>query len=248
MSLKNLIHIEYLKLFRRSNLLFLFLTIYLFITPLTRAYDKISRIESASVTVDDFFVAMVNSFSVMGMLLLAIFMVNNTGNDFNEGSYKKNLAFGLSPGDYMKGRLMLSGALIAFVMLATLLLYFIFSFIYFDTGFINVLRAVNIYSLINQAFALISAAGFGIFFIMVFRNRTIGLVFFPFWFITEFIVYLLDRSGRIRLLSEYFPGASAYDLYTFIGFDITLLAVVIIYITIFFTGAWYGLLLRRVSQ
>lgn len=246
MNLKNLIHIEYLKLFRRSNLLFLFLAIYLFSAPLMRGFDKINQIEN--VTVDDFFVAMVNSFSIMGLLLLAIFMVNNTGNDFNEGSYKKSRAMGLSPGDYMKGKLLLSGFLIVFVILSTLLLYFIFTSIYLKPGFINIVLGVNFYSLINQMVALVSATGFGLFFIMVFRNRTIGLVFFPFWLITEFILFLIDRSGFLRLYSEFLPGVSAYELYTFTGIDITLLAVVIIYISIFFTGAWYGLTLRGVSR
>ncbi|TVQ09274.1 MAG: hypothetical protein EA361_15555 [Bacteroidetes bacterium] len=243
MSLRNLVHIEYLKLFRKSNLLFLFLAVYLFVTPIGRGYDELKIAESLSV--DDLFLAMVNSFSVMGLLLLAIFMVNNTGNDFNEGSYRKSLAIGLTRGDYLKGKLLLSGFLCLFVIISTLLLYFVFSIFFLKAGIIEVLQGINFLSLLNQLIALSGAAFFGLFIIMVFRNRTIGLVFFPFWFITEFIVFLIDRSGTQRLFSVYFPGISSYELYTMQVFDVKSMAITLIYATIFLTAAWYGLTLRE---
>ncbi|MFW5663878.1 MAG: hypothetical protein ACOCYD_02455 [bacterium] len=89
------------------------------------------------------------------------------------------------------------------------------------------------------------AAFFGLFIIMVFRNRTNGLVFFPFWFLTEFIVYLFDRSGTQRLFSVYFPGISSYELYTMPVFDVKSMAITLIYATIFLTAAWYGLTMRE---
>ncbi len=243
MYLRNLVHIEYLKLFRKSNLLFLFLAVYLFVTPIGRGYDELKIAENLSV--DDLFFAMVNSFSVMGLLLLAIFMVNNTGNDFNEGSYRKSLAIGLTHGNYMKGKVLLTGFLVLFVIISTLLLYFIFSIFFLKTGIEEMLYGIKLHSLLNQMIALSGAAFFGLFIIMVFRNRTIGLVFFPFWFITEFFVYAIDRSGTQRLYSEYFPGISSYELYTMPVFDVKTMAITLIYATLFLTAAWYGLILRE---
>lgn len=243
MSVRELVHIEYLKLFRKSNLLFLFLAVYLFITPIGRGFDELKVAEN--LTVDILFFALVNSFSVMGLLLLAIFMVNNTGNDFNEGSYRKSIAIGLTRGDYLKGKLLLSGFLCMFVLVSTLLLYLIFSIFFLKAGFLEVLHGINFFSLLNQLIALSCAAFFGLFIIMVFRNRTIGLVFFPFWFITEFIVYLIDRSGTQRLFSVYFPGTSSYELYTMSAFDVKSMAITLIYATIFLTAAWYGLTMRE---
>ena len=243
MTLVKLAHIEYIKLFRRSNLLFLFLVVYLFLTPVGRGYDELKVLENPSVS--DFFMAMVNSFSAMGLLLMAIFMVNNTGNDFNEGSYRKGIAMGLSIHDYFKGKLLLSVFLGVFVILSVVLLYFIFTIFFLREDAVLILKGINPVSILNQFVALTSVAYFGLFFIMFFRNRTIGLVFFPFWFITEFIVYILDKSGRQRLFAEYFPGISSYELFTSPYLELQPLMVVIIYITIFLTLAWYGLSLRE---
>jgi hypothetical protein len=243
MTFANLARIEYIKLFRRSNLLFFFLAAYLFITPIGRGYDEIKTLENP--VVSDFFIAMVNSFSIMGLLLMAIFMVNSTGNDFNEGSYRKGIAMGLPIQDYFKGKLVLTGFVSVFVILSVLIFYLIFAVFFLRADALEIARGIKLVSILNQFVALTGAASFGLFFIMFFRNRTIGLVFFPFWFITEFIVYLLDKSGRQRLLAEFFPGISTYELYTGMDLNIQTLMVVVIYITIFLTTAWYGLTLRE---
>lgn len=243
MTLVNLARIEYIKLFRKSNLLFFFLAVYLFITPIGRGYEELKVMDNP--VAGDFFMAMVNSFSIMGLLLMAIFMVNSTGNDFNEGSYRKGIAMGLSIQDYYKGKLLLSGFLSVFVILSVLLIYLIFAVLFLRTDAVDIAKGINPASILNQFIALTSAAYFGLFFIMFFRNRTIGLVFFPFWFITEFIVYLLDKSGTQRLFAEFFPGISSYELFTSPDLELQSLMVVIIYITIFLTMAWYGLSLRE---
>lgn len=244
MSWKNVIYVEYLKLFRRSNLVFLFLAAYLFITPIGRGFDELKAAET--ITSTDLFFAMVNAFSFMGLLLLAIFMVNNTGNDFQEGSYKKCLAIGLSQQAYFLSKLGLSAFLGLFVISSSLIVYFVFSIFLFKAGFGATVLGISWYSLLNQLVALFGAAFFGLFMIMVFRNRTIGLVFFPFWFFTELIVYIIDRSGARNLFSSYLPGVSFYELYTLPVFDLKVMAIAVIYVTLFLTSAWYGLVLREI--
>lgn len=243
MFYKTLFYLEYIKLLRKSNILFLFLAIYLFATPIGRGFDEINSAEQLSA--EDIFIAMVNSFSIMGLLLLSIFMVNSIGNEFSEGSYRKNLAMGLTKTDYMKGKIMLILFLLLFIIVSTLVIYFIFSFFFLKSSFLEVFKAINLVSILNQSTALLGSSFFGLFIIMVFRNRTIGLVFFPFWFVTEFIVFIVNRSGNSRLISDYLPGVSFYGLYIKQMFDMHSFSIAVIYATIFFVSAWYGLELRE---
>lgn len=69
---------------------FLFLAVNLYITTSGTGYDELKVIENPVASV--FFIEIVNFFSVMGLFLMAIFLVNSSGNDFNEGSYRKRIA------------------------------------------------------------------------------------------------------------------------------------------------------------
>jgi hypothetical protein len=243
MNLKSIAQIEYYKLFRRSNILFLFLCVYLFVTPIARGYDNLKTIENAGI--EQLYIAIVNSFAVMGLLFTAIFVVNSTGNEFTEGSYNKLRGMGLSIQDYFKGKLLLILLLNFFIVISILIVYFSFSPFFVKAGGFEIICGIKWAGIVNQLLSLFSAALFGLFFITVFRSRTIGLVFFPFWFFTEFIVLLLDRSGYQRLYADFFPGISSYELFVNPNFDISSMSVVIIYITVFATSSWYGLVLRR---
>ncbi|MBW6497622.1 MAG: ABC transporter permease [Bacteroidales bacterium] len=243
MNFPALFKIELLKLFRKSNVIFFFLSIYLFVTPISRGLDEISK--EKVVLAGDFYLSIVNSFSIFGMLLLALFIVNSVGNEINEGSFRKALAVGVTKYEYLKGKLILIVVISLFVVFCALLVFFLFGFFSFKIPFDGLLKGVIGLSILKQFLSLFYAGLFGLFLILTFRNRTIGLVFFPFWLITEFFVYLFGYSGEIKTFYEFFPGIAGWLFYTSPIFSIEQFLIVIIYSTIFVTSSWYGLVLRE---
>ena len=243
MGLRTLLKIEYIKLFRRSNVLFFFLFLYLIITPIGRGLDLMQ--EEGLVNATEFYIGIVDSFSIFGMLLLAIFIVNSTGNEFNEGSYRKVLATGLSKKDFFTGKLFLMIIASLFVIFFSLLIYFAFGALTIKVSFYGLINGINPVSILNQFTALFLAGVFGLFFIAVFRSRTIGLVFFPFWFLTEWVVYLFGVTDTARIPSGFFPGVAGWSLYNSSNFDSGLFIIAVIIISIFLICAWSGLILRE---
>ena len=243
MSPKILLQIELVKLFRRSNVLFFFLFLYLFVTPVGRGIDMLKR-EELPVS-SDVFMIIVGAFAIFGMLAMALFMVNNTGNDFNENSYRKGIANGLSKAGYFSGKLIFMLIISGLILFFTFLVYFIFGFFSGNFSLHEMVRGVSLLSVFHQLVALLYAGSWGLFMIMVFRNRTIGLVFFPFWMFTEIIVYVFSKAGYLWSLHGFFPGIAGYQLYTQPDFNLLQLGVVIIWGTVFITAAWYGLELRE---
>ncbi len=241
MSYCVLFRIEWIKLFRKSNVLFFFLSAYLIFTPVARGFDAINQ----GVEARDLFLSIVNSFSVMGMVLMAVFVVNSVGNEINEGSFRKALATGLTKGDFFTGKIVLILLISLFIVFSTLLIYLLFGLLVFSMPLKDVLNVIGGLSVLNQLGGLMLAGLFGLFFIFTFRNRTIGLVFYPFWLITEFFVYLFGFKDYYGGFYEFFPGIAGWQLYNSTSFDIQNVIIVIIYSAIFLTSAWYGLVLRE---
>jgi len=243
MDLSTLLKIEYIKFFRRSNVLFFFLFLYLIITPIGRGLDMMQ--EGGVVNATDFYIGIAGSFSIFGMLLMAIFIVNSTGNEFNEGSYRKILATGLSKKDFFTGKFLLIIIAAFFVIFFSLLIYFAFGTLAIKASLYELINGINPVSILNQFTALFLAGIFGLSFIAGFRNRTIGLVFFPFWVFAELIVFLLDVTETARIPSAYFPGVAGWSLYNSSKFDSELFIIAAIFILIFLICAWSGLILRE---
>ena len=243
MDLKTLFKIEYIKLFRRSNVLFLFLFIYMCI-PGTWSFE--SRGFAAGLNFFEQTVLYVSVF--FGILLMSIFILNNTGNDFNENSYRKNLADGMTKQDYSKGKFLLIIFFTIFVITFTLFVYFLFGSFTFNMTFTQLTSYISAISLINQFIALFYAGLFGLFFFLVFRNRIIGLVFIPFWGFTEFIFFILENSGTIKLYIDYMPLKACYNLYNSHVFDLKALVVVVVISAIFIITSWLSLYKREVKS
>ncbi len=243
MNISTLIKIEYTKLFRRSNILFLFLFLYLMLTPVGRVSDQF--FDATSVNSLDFLKVTLQSISIFGMLLMAIFLVNNTGNDFNEGSYRKNLAVGLTKRDYFIGKLLLIFFFSVFVIVFTIFSYLSFGTFAYKLSLYSLFEEILSINLLNQFLALFNAGLFGLFFITVFRNRIIGLVFFPFWLFTEFVLLIVNELKTLKLPVGFFPGRACFNLYNSHVFDLEALVIVIVISIIFITSAWLGLFLRE---
>lgn len=243
MNISTIIKIEYTKLFRRSNVLFLFLFLYLMLTPIQMIPHQF--IGDSSVNYFDLLKPTLRYISIFGMLLMAIFLVNNTGNDFNEGSYRKNLAVGLTKKDYFTGKLLLIFFFSIFVIVFTIFSYLLLGKLAYKLSLYSLFKEMMSVNLLNQFLALFNAGLFGLFFITVFRNRIIGLVFFPFWLITEFSAFLLEKSETLRLYTHFWPGQAGFNLYNSLVFDLEALLIIIVISIIFVTSAWLGLLWRE---
>ncbi len=233
--------LELARLFRRSNILFFFLFVYVLLTPIGRFIDHTSHTTNASI----FYEGFVHSISLFSMLLMAIFIVNNIGNEFNEGSYRKMLVVGLEKKEYFAGKLILVVIIAFLVTVCCSALYFLLGLLVVEGSILDLLIGLSFCGVLDQFFGLIFIGLFGLFFIMVFRSRTIGLVFFPFWFFTEFFAYLLSKTNKNLIIADYLPGVLGWRLHNS-RFDNDLqILMVIIFTTIFITAAWYGLALRE---
>jgi hypothetical protein len=219
------------------------LAIYLFITPVSILRRELG--ETYLVTASELFFSIVNAFSLMVLVVVAIFIVNNTGNEFNEGSYRKSLANGLSHKAFFAGKLLIILFLVLFLVVSILLLYLSIGTLGYQFPIGELIRSISPFSLLNQTLAIFHAGLFGLFFIMVFRNRTIGLVFFPFWTVTEFVLHLFDRLQTFKGFTVYLPGVSGFRLFNSHGFDLELYIPVLVISAIFTISAWYGLVLRE---
>lgn len=237
------IQLELLRLFRRSNVLFLFLFVYLLITPVGRAIDYNSSHLALSAEV--FFNIISNSFSIFGLLMIALFMVNSVGNEFNEGSYRRMLAHGHTKQKYYIGKLMLILIIGFMVVIVVVLSYLTLGNWIADIQFSTLLSSIPLLKTINQFVALIYAGLFGFFFILVFRTRTIGLVFFPFWGITELMIYAMEKAGKIKHVSMFLPGLVGWNIFNSHTMNMQIVLVITMYSLVFLSASWCGLSLRE---
>ena len=231
--------IEIIKLFRRSNVLFFFLIFYLSLTPLSSTY----QLDNIANDID-FFKNFSIKVSIFSLLIMAIFFVNNVGNDFNEGSYRKLIAMGLTKNSYLTGKIVLVLLFTLFIVFYNLVLYYIAGTIDYNFTFIDFIKSISFSAILNQITALICAGLFGLFFITVFRNRIIGLVFFPLWLSLEFYFKLLEKVNDVQIV-KFFPGNAFFNLfvkYTFV-FEKFIIAILIGFL--FLIACWAGLKYRE---
>mgnify|MGYP001008416606 FL=1 len=83
--------VEFIKLFRKSNVLFLLVLAYLYLTPISTLLQETKTISNAL----ELYTQSQISLSIISLLVMAIFFTNSIGNDFVEGSYRKLIAIGL---------------------------------------------------------------------------------------------------------------------------------------------------------
>ena len=239
-DIRNVMRLELARLFRRSNILFFFLSVYVFITPIGRFSSSMSQ----KISTEDMFTGTIESMSIFALLLMSIFMINNIGNELNEGSYRKMLALGLDKRQYFEGKLFLI-LLIAFsITLLCVVVYCMLVIFVVDNSIVDILSGINLYGALHQFIGLSFIGLFGLSFIMVFRSRTVGLVFFPFWFFTEFFAFLMTKTKTNILIADYMPGVLGWSLHNNQINSNQQVLMLIIYSTIFITTAWYGLVLR----
>lgn len=232
---------EKVKLFRRSNVLFILLVIYLYLTPLSVSSREVSSNSSLEVL----FGSMMSSFSVVSLLVMSLFFVNSVGNDFVEGSYRKSLAIGLSKKEYLLGKLVLVLMFSTAIFLVNFLIFLIVAKFKINQNLPSVLEFVSIVIPINQILSLFCAGLFGLFFIVLFRNRVLGLVFFPFWLSIEFIARIYGVKKKVFPYSDFFPGNASYNLYNSIDFDWKYFLVITIISFLFIICIWAGLEYRE---
>ncbi len=244
MTFHQILHIEFIKLFRRSNILFFFLMIYVLNSPVYRATAAV-REQPMMLSSAFFEIVTGSTLAIFGMLLLAIFMVNSIGNEFNEGSYRKSIAAGLKKSSFFYGKLFLILIPTLLIIFWILLTYSLLGIFAYDYSISNLLQGINIIKTLHVGIALYYAGLLGLFFISVFRNRTIGLVFFPFWFVPEFFLTVFSLTGRINIPHDFLPGAAGWQLFTSNGFEPKYLAIVALYSAICIIASFLALRLRE---
>jgi hypothetical protein len=246
MPLIAMIKVEYLKLFRRSNLLFIFLSLYLFITPVGRGFDTLR--ENATVSAGGFLGVLSESMAIFSMLMMAVFMVNNLGVDFNEGSYRRSIALGMKKIEFFSGKVFLILLLSFGIILLKYCIYFVFGLALFKLPLTDLLLAFTDPNMIFFFVGLVFAGFFGMAFMTVFRNRSIGLVFFPIWMLTEIFVLAFSLSGRLGINHNLFPGIAGWQIQTTTNTEPIIYFVVIGYFSVFILSSYFGLTLREVRK
>lgn len=246
MPLVAIIKVEYLKLFRRSNLLFIFLSLYLFITPVGRGFDALR--EKATASAGELLGVLSESMAIFSMLMMALFMVNNLGVDFHEGSYRRSIALGMTRKEYFSGKIFLVLLLGFGILLLKTFLFVVFGLALFNLPFNELLPALADLNMIYFFVGLAYAGFFGMAFMSVFRNRSIGLVFFPIWMLTEIFIMAFSLSGRAVINHNLFPGIAGWQLQTATNTEPVVYIVVIGYFAVFVLSTYFGLSLREVRK
>ena len=243
MSLKTILSLEFTRLFRRSSLVFLFLAMYVLLTPIGRGVDQFRSNETYLLS--ELYQIIAGSISIFGMLFMALFWVNNIGNEFNERSYRKLLVLGVQKKEYLTGKLLMS-LLLAMVFLAfTLIVYVSLAIIFTEETIFVALGSISMASMFNQLLALYLPALFGLFIVIVFRSKTVGLIFFPFWFFTELFFYIQSMINHSNVFVGFLPGVIGWNMYNshqLMEFKYYFAAIM--YAVIFITSSWFGLKLR----
>lgn len=236
----NALKIEFIKLFRRSNVLFLFLIVYLSLTPLSLSHKMGSQGNEIRIFFTNFSIYV----SIISLLIMSIFFVNSVGNDFNEGSYRKLIAMGLTKKAYLMGKIVLVIVFSLFIFFFDIILYYFIGTLEYNYTLIDLIKSIPLIAIFNQIIALICAGLFGLFFITVFRNRIIGLVFFPFWLSLEFSFKILEKLKEVEFV-KYLPGNAFFNLFIKTSFVIENFIIVLSTGLLFIIASWAGLKYRE---
>ncbi|MDY0201520.1 MAG: hypothetical protein WC951_05095 [Bacteroidales bacterium] len=229
--------VERIKLFRRSNILFLLILAYLYLTPLSNFSLQTETIPN----VLEFYTKLQIFLSPISLLAMALFFVNSIGNDFVEGSYRKLIAIGLSKKEYIAGKLLLTLLFSTLIFAMNLVLYFIYGITKLNASLPILLNNLTIAIVLNQILSLFAAGVFGFLIIAVLRNRTVGLVFFPFWLSIEFGFRLFGKHAENEVLTTFSPGNALFNLYNTLNFELIPLIIVITTAILFITIIYQSL-------
>ena len=244
MTICRLASLELLRLIRRSNVIFLFLCAYVLITPVGRALDQTLIQQDAPAIL--FYSMIINSTAPFALLLSALFMVNNVGNELQEGALRKLLSLGLTKNQFLTGKFVLVCLLSLIVIFSILLTSFGLGLLLVRTPFYDLLQSVSFIQLFNMVSSLIAAGMFGLSCILLFRSRAIGLVFFPFWASTELVFYLLAKAKKLPGFIHKLPGQLFWQTFNSHSIEPFSLFVLGLYTGLFFLLAWAGLYMRDV--
>lgn len=232
--------IEKMKLFRRSNILFIFLIAYLYLTPFSASLRELSKNESLGIL----YSSLMNNLSIISLLIMSLFFVNSIGNDFTEGSYRKSLVMGLERKEYIFGKVILIFIISVIIFTLNILIYYIIASYRTNIGIWGLTKVIPLIAPFNQIIALFCAGLFGLFIIVLFRNRVIGLVFFPFWFTIEFGAKLLEAKKNFPY-TRFIPGNASFNLYNSSSFELANTIIVTSICLVFILSTWAGLEYRE---
>ena len=246
MHLKAIFKTEIIKLFRRSNLLFIFLAIYLLITPVGRAYDAMR--EKVLTDPVELLLVLSESMAIFGMLLMAAFMVNNTGAEFQEGSYRRSIASGMKKTEFFSGKILLILFIGLCLIAGKICLYVIFGITMFRFPSGDLFWSLIHPQLIRFYSAMVFAGLFGFSFISVFKNRSVGLVFFPLWMLTEVFIFGFSLSEKTALNHNLFPGIAAWQIQSSSPPEQSVFIVFLGYLMLFIASSYFSIMLREVRK
>ncbi|MDD4385013.1 MAG: ABC transporter permease [Bacteroidales bacterium] len=229
--------VEFIKLFRKSNVLFLLVLAYLYLTPISTLLQETKTISNAL----ELYTQSQISLSIISLLVMAIFFTNSIGNDFVEGSYRKLIAIGLNKKEYIIGKLLLTLLFSTLIFGMNLSLYLILGITKLDTSLSMLSSHLTVALVLNQILSLFTAGVFGFLFIAVFRNRVVGLVFFPLWLSIEFTFRLMEYHSEIKILTTFSPGNALFNLYNTLNIEFIPLIIVVTTCILFITIIYQNL-------
>lgn len=229
--------VERIKLFRRSNILFLLILAYLYLTPLSNFSLQTETIPN----VLEFYTKLQIFLSPISLLAMALFFVNSIGNDFVEGSYRKLIAIGLSKKEYITGKLLLTLLFSILIFVMNLALYFIFGTTKLNASLSILSNHLTVALILNQILSLFTAGVFGFLIIAVFRNRVIGLVFFPLWLSIEIAFWFFEYRAENKILTTFSPGNALFNLYNTLNIEFMPLIIVVTTCILFLTIIYQSL-------
>lgn len=234
--------IELIKLFRMSNIVLFFLFLMLFL-PQESTTIRVSKM--AGLFEPNLFSAYYAKVCAGALLLMALFGVNSAGREFSEGSYLRTLAMGYTKTDFYLGKLQAISIFSILILLFTFIMYILAGYTEPQLPFLFDLSSIPLLSLANKFFSLFYSGVIGFTFIILFRNTSLGLVFFPVLLIVEIVMHVLARiENQTNSFISFMPGTVGWRLFNSNDFDTKALSIVVLY-TIILIGLSYWRLMKK---
>ena len=241
MTSKKITSIEFLKLKRRGNFILLALMLLVYIGG---SAIEIYQFEKGQNIIS--FVKTMNSMaeSLIGFFLV-IFIIMNIGNEYSEGTLRKNIIDGYTRSQFFTGKLLL-------LLVITIGAYILGKFTLLIGGvvlnnFQNVLALFTPSFLINSFIKLLYSGIFALCLIYLTRNTTISIVIYFIWGTIENIVILLGhfKKNMDPGLERFMPLTSIGNVLTtteLITISSIIISVVYVFVMLFLP---YYFLLKR---
>ncbi len=158
------------------------------------------------------------------------------------------VALGMTKKEYFSGKIFLVLLLGFGILVLKSFIFIVFGLALFNLPFNELILALADINMFFFFVGLVYAGFFGMAFISAFRNRSIGLVFFPIWMLTEIFILAFSLSGRVVINHILFPGIAGWQLQTTTNTEPVVLIVVIAYFAVFTLSSYLGLTLREVRK